>query len=119
MFHVHFPDYSNTLFSHFFKLSHSHVQLPLHSFFKLSPPFSNFRLLLLAPSRRMVIQPWHSLQILNLPHNKITHLDDSLQVLPVLREVRIYRSLEKYMISPRGIYTVCIHYTCLNNLVTR
>ena len=37
---------------------------------------------------RVVVQPWHSLRILVLSHNKITHLDDSLQILPVLTEVR-------------------------------
>ena len=39
-------------------------------------------------SNRVVVQPWHSLHTLTLSHNKITHLDDSLQILPALREVR-------------------------------
>ena len=35
----------------------------------------------------MVVQPWHSLTVLVLSHNRLTYLDDSLQILPVLREV--------------------------------
>ena len=38
-------------------------------------------------THRVVVQPWHSLHTLVLSHNKITHLDDSLQILPALREV--------------------------------
>ena len=36
---------------------------------------------------RVVVQPWHCLVSLNLSHNKLTHLDESLQVLPSLVEV--------------------------------
>ena len=36
---------------------------------------------------RVVVQPWHKLQTLSLSHNLLTHLDDSLQVLPALKEV--------------------------------
>ena len=36
---------------------------------------------------RVVIQPWNNLAILNISHNKITCLDDYLQVLPALKEV--------------------------------
>ena len=36
---------------------------------------------------RVIVQPWHSLHTLTLSHNLLTHLDDSLQLLPVLREV--------------------------------
>ena len=37
---------------------------------------------------RVVVRPWHQLHTLTLSHNHLTHLDDSLQVLPSLREVR-------------------------------
>ena len=36
---------------------------------------------------RVVVQPWHRLHTLVLSHNLLTHLDDSLQVLPALKEV--------------------------------
>ena len=36
---------------------------------------------------RVVVQPWHKLHTLVLSHNLLTHLDDSLQVLPALKEV--------------------------------
>ena len=36
---------------------------------------------------RVVVQPWHQLHALTLSHNLLTHLDDSLQVLPALKEV--------------------------------
>ena len=36
---------------------------------------------------RVVVQPWHRLRTLVLSHNLLTHLDDSLQVLPALKEV--------------------------------
>lgn len=36
---------------------------------------------------RVVVQPWHQLTTLVLSHNLLTHLDDSLQVLPALKEV--------------------------------
>lgn len=36
---------------------------------------------------RVVVQPWHRLHTLILSHNLLTHLDDSLQVLPALKEV--------------------------------
>ena len=35
-----------------------------------------------------MVRPWHQLHTLTLSHNHLTHLDDSLQVLPSLREVR-------------------------------
>ena len=44
--------------------------------------------LIVSSLHRVVVQPWHSLHTLVLSHNGITHLDDSLQVLPALREVR-------------------------------
>ncbi|CAI8054613.1 Serine/threonine-protein kinase 11-interacting protein [Geodia barretti] len=56
---------------------------------------------------RMVVQPWHSLQILNLSHNKVTHLDDSLQVLPVLRELNL---------SHNTIQLLEVQFLCLPSL---
>ena len=56
----------------FAQLRHRYYCVPLHILF----------------SNRVVVQPWHSLHTLTLSHNKITHLDDSLQILPALREVR-------------------------------
>ena len=38
---------------------------------------------------RVVIQPWLRLTYLNISYNKLTQIDDSLQVLPVLKEVII------------------------------
>lgn len=38
---------------------------------------------------RVVVQPWLRLTYLNISFNKLTQLDDSLQVLPVIKEVKL------------------------------
>ena len=98
-----------------------------------SPTSENWRLSATAKliGSRVVVQPWHQLTILVLSHNLLTHLDDSLQVLPALKEVWLlihtdihvhaYKQTHMYMILYGlhsmmvgvHVYILSLHVPCI------
>ncbi|XP_019853590.1 PREDICTED: nischarin-like isoform X2 [Amphimedon queenslandica] len=60
-------------------------------------------------TNRVVIQPWLRLTYLNISYNKLTQIDDSLQVLPVLKELNISHNL---------LSCLELQYLCLPTLST-